>query len=339
MRRFPLGPALVLLLLIPIPLAAATAGAAASKASAEPAPDPAPDHNSELRLGREAYARGDYANAATHLARAAATFQVTGDREALAGAYLELGRVDLVGLGEPEKALTAFLKSAEIAARPPDALVWAAMAAEKLGLNGEARRYRERALAPPPRPAAEIPAKAAPAREPARAAASPPVPAPPKPPIAAPAAVKPPAPAAEPSAGDTGSAVEHFFAEHHEEAPAPAPDPIPLRNDDAFDHFFGPRAAPAAVAAPAPAAAAPAPKPQEERSRLFGRRKKPRAEKDKELAAEDKAAPAASGEPVGAFDYFFKKKRPAPAPPPKPAAPPAEGSGDKPAEGSEKPPA
>ncbi len=143
MRRVPLGPAVVVLALFAHGMPAA---AAEPKPTTAAVPAPA----DELRQGHEAYAHGDYANAAVHLARAAAGFQVTGDRESLAAAYLELGRVQLVGLGEPEKALAAFLKSAGVAARPADALLWAATAADKLGLPAEARRYRERAREPAP---------------------------------------------------------------------------------------------------------------------------------------------------------------------------------------------
>lgn len=184
MRRFPFGLAIVLLML--------TSGSAALAAEPKPTVAAVPDPKDELRLGREAYAHGDHANAAVHLARAAAGFQVTGDRESLAAAYLELGRVELVGLGEPEKALAAFLKSADVAARPAGALEWAATAADKLGLPAEARRYRKRAQepadkaaasgvapgSPPHRPihhkdkemASDAPAPAAPAAQPAPAA-------------------------------------------------------------------------------------------------------------------------------------------------------------------------
>jgi len=188
MRRFPLGPAVVLFTLVALPMPAAPAAAAepTPTAAAVPAP-PAPEN--ELRQGREAYAHGDYASAATHLARAAAGFQAIGDRESLAASYLELGRVELVGLGEPEKALAAFLQSAERAARPADALLWAATAADKLGLPAEARRYRERAQEPAKLPA---PHKPRPYRDKELAAAAQPTdpkPAPaPAPPAAAPAA-------------------------------------------------------------------------------------------------------------------------------------------------------
>jgi hypothetical protein len=360
MRRFPLGPAVVLLLVL----------APQMPSAADPVPSAAavPAPQDELRQGRAAYAHGDYASAATHFARAAAGFQVTGDRESLAAAYLELGRVDLVGLGEPERALTAFLQSAERAARPADALLWAATAADKLGLAGEAERYRERALEPPrpaPEPAPKAPAAAPAPKAPAVAAppamaapvAAKPAPAPaltgPVAPPAPPAPAKP-AVAPAPSPPRAEGAFDHFFVERPAPEPPPAPEPIPARDDTAFDHFFGPRVPPAAteeetaappVAAEAPApaaapgAAAPPPAPASRRESARDRHRKARTEKEKGPAAapakpDGKGAPAAGGQPVGAFDYFFKKKRPAPATPPAgpPAAAPADPPGDGPAE-------
>jgi tetratricopeptide (TPR) repeat protein len=138
MRRFSLASALV-----PLALAALLGAIASPLAAASPT------DNEELRLGKAAFARGENAAAADHLGRAAAELDIAGDTEALAAAYLELGRVQLIGLDRPHEAIAAFLKSAELAAWPADALLWAAEAADKLGLAAAAKHYRAQALRPP----------------------------------------------------------------------------------------------------------------------------------------------------------------------------------------------
>ncbi|HEY8019597.1 MAG TPA: YciI family protein [Thermoanaerobaculia bacterium] len=178
MRRVPLALHLALIFAAAIPVATSAAPLAAAR-----------PENAELRLGREAFARGENAAAAGHLSRAAAELDVSGDTEALAAVYLELGRVQLIGFGKADEAVATFLKSAELAARPADALLWAAAAADKLGIAAAARRYREQALRPPSAGKEAPPTKPAfhsmsrsPAAAPARPAAVAPDLPPPSPP-------------------------------------------------------------------------------------------------------------------------------------------------------------
>jgi tetratricopeptide (TPR) repeat protein len=164
----------------------------------------------ELALGREALAQRDYSTAAEHLTAATAALDPQGQREMLAEAWLQLGMADLAGLDRPEEALAAFRKSAELAANPASAWLWASTAAEKLGKAEEAAEYKARALAPP---------------------------APPKP---------KPAPAPEPAAPAKPDAFQHFFGPKEKEPAAaqPAPPPQaapaePVKKGDAFEHMFG----------------------------------------------------------------------------------------------------
>ncbi|RPH53740.1 hypothetical protein EHM82_07915, partial [bacterium] len=87
----------------------------------------------DLALGREALARKDHIAALEHLSRATGSLDPERDRESLADAWLQLGLTYLNGLDRPEPALGAFVKSAETAASPESAWLWASVAAEKLG--------------------------------------------------------------------------------------------------------------------------------------------------------------------------------------------------------------
>jgi tetratricopeptide (TPR) repeat protein len=160
----------------------------------------------ELALGREALAKREYGAAAEHLTAATAALDPQGQREMLAEAWLQLGMADLAGLDRPEEALTAFRRSADLAANPASAWLWASTAAEKLGRAEEAAEYKARALAPPapPKPAPE------PKPEPA--------PAPPK-----------------------EDAFQHFFGPKEPVAaqPVPPPQAAPVKKGDAFQHMFG----------------------------------------------------------------------------------------------------
>src|SRR5262245_28934259 len=69
-------------------------------------------------------------------------------------ALLERGIELLTGPGSDREALAAFLRAAELSERPASAWLWAAVAAERLGMFAEAGAYKARALAPAPaRPA------------------------------------------------------------------------------------------------------------------------------------------------------------------------------------------
>jgi tetratricopeptide (TPR) repeat protein len=170
----------------------------------------------ELALGREALAQRDYSTAAEHLTAATAALDPQSQRELLAEAWLQLGMADLAGLDQPEEALAAFRKSAELAANPASAWLWASTAAEKLRRAEEAAEYKARALAPP---------------------------APPKP---TPEAKPEPAPAAAPQAPAPAKpdAFQHFFGPKEPAAAQPAPPPQaapaePVKKGDAFQHMFG----------------------------------------------------------------------------------------------------
>src|SRR5690242_5615527 len=109
----------------------------------------------ELALGREAVAQKDWISAIEHFSRATGALDPQKDREALADAYLQLGLAYLNGLDRPAQALPAFVKSAELAASPATAWLWASTAADKLGRTKEATQYKQNAM--PPRIAQEEP--------------------------------------------------------------------------------------------------------------------------------------------------------------------------------------
>jgi len=210
----------------------------------------------ELSLGKEALAHRDFRAAAEHLTAATRTLDPQSEKEPLADAWLQLGIAELTGLTGLEHAadaLAAFRKSAELAASPSSAWLWAATAAEKLGRQEEAADLKARALAPPPAPeppmapsAPElVQAKAvAPAAPPAPEPVQPKLPDPaPEPVQAAPAA----APRPEPAPPQPAAAPE--------KAPAAPVKPAP----SAFQHFFGPKERKAPPAPPSPPAAAPPP--------------------------------------------------------------------------------
>jgi len=185
----------------------------------------------ELGLGLDAFGRKDYLEAVEHLARSTGALDPRQDGEGLAEAYLHLGLSYLNGLGRPERALPAFLKSAELGSHPESALLWASAAAERLGLAREAAEYKARAVPPAPAPAAPEPAAAA-AMEPAPAPSS--------------------APALE--APREGAAFQHVFGtkEREEKKPAEvkaekAPEEAPRPKEGAaFEHLFGRKKAPQA---------------------------------------------------------------------------------------------
>ena len=183
----------------------------------------------ELAKGREALARQDYQAAAEHLTAAVGDLDPRVQKEEAADAWLQLGLVQLTGLGRPEEALAGFQRSAELAANPASAWLWASVAAEKLGRSEDAGAYKSRALAPPPAPAAAAPPSETPATAPT-----------PQPEIPAAA----PGPAKEKA---KGAAFDHFFAkaatkpaekEKKEEA-EPASEQDTKKKVSAFDHFFG----------------------------------------------------------------------------------------------------
>lgn len=175
----------------------------------------------ELALGKEALASLDHLAAVEHLARATGALDAQRDREALADAYYHLGLSYLNGLDRPERALPAFLKSAELAAVPANAWYWASVAAGKLGRTEEAEQYK--ALVLPPSPA----------------------------PVTAPAAE---APREEPKT----DSFQHLFGAgkaepRTEEAPQPAPAPAAEgKKVTAFEHLFGKKRKPEAKEAPKP---------------------------------------------------------------------------------------
>ena len=168
----------------------------------------------DLALGREALARKDYIAALEHLSRATGALDPERERESLADAWLQLGLTYLNGLDRPEQALAAFVKSAEGAASPESAWLWASMAAEKLGRTDEAARYKARAIPPTPSPAPE------------------------------------PTPKPEPAADskEKPDAFRHFFggkkkdeaaAKPGEKKPEPEVEKKPGEKVDAFEYFFG----------------------------------------------------------------------------------------------------
>jgi hypothetical protein len=186
----------------------------------------------DLALGREALARKDYIAALEHLSRATGSLDPERDREILADAWLDLGLTYLNGLDRPEQALAAFLKSAEGAASPESAWLWASVAAEKLGRTEEAARFKTRAIRPTRAPEPEPAVKSIPV-----ASVEPIHPAP------------KPEPAAEPEPPkEKPDAFRHFFggkkkdertAKPEEKKPAPEVEKKEGEKVDAFDYFFG----------------------------------------------------------------------------------------------------
>ncbi|HKV10064.1 MAG TPA: tetratricopeptide repeat protein [Thermoanaerobaculia bacterium] len=248
----------------------------------------------ELALGREAVSQKDWISALEHFSRATGALDPQKDREALADAYLQLGLAYLTGLDRPAQALPAFVKSAELAASPATAWLWASMAADKLGRTEEATEYKKRAMPPSlareePAPPVSLEVQVA---EPEPAAVPEPeipAPVPPAPPVAETQSV--PAAAAEP--------VE----------PAPKPEAQPAE-PDAFEHFFGkkdePKPEPPKAAEPVAANAEPKPAP-DAFQHFFGGKKdgKPTEKAEPKPAAEKKP----EEKKVDAFDYFFGKKK------------------------------
>jgi tetratricopeptide (TPR) repeat protein len=188
----------------------------------------------DLALGREALARKDYIAALEHLSRATGSLDPERDREKLADAWFDLGLTYLNGLDRPEPALAAFLKSAEGAASPESAWLWASAAAEKLGRTEEAARYKARAIPPTPSPAPEP----EPAVESIPAASVEPLRPDPR-----------PEPAAEPEPPkEKPDAFRHFFggkkkdertAKPEEKKPEPEVEKKEGEKVDAFEYFFG----------------------------------------------------------------------------------------------------
>jgi hypothetical protein len=244
----------------------------------------------ELALGREAIAQKDWISAIEHFSRATGALDPRKDREALADAYLQLGLAYLTGLDRPAQALPAFVKSAELAATPATAWLWASMAADKLGRPEEATQYKERAVPPSlareePAPLVSVEVQVA---EPEPAAA-------PEPEIPAPT---PPAPPAAETQSVPAAAAEPL-------EPAAKPEAQP----DAFQHFFGkkeePKPEPPKPAESAPANAEPKPAPDAFQHFFGGKDGKPVEKAKTEPAAEKKP----EEKKVDAFDYFFGKKK------------------------------
>jgi tetratricopeptide (TPR) repeat protein len=177
----------------------------------------------ELKLGLDAFGRKDYLEAVEHLARSTGALDPRRDREALAEAYLHLGLSYLSGLGRPERALPAFVKSAELGAHPESAWLWASAAAERLGKVEEAADYKARAV--PPAPVVEAPAPVV------------------------------------PEIPREGAAFQHVFGPKEEKKPVEvktvkeekAPEPAPKPKEGAaFKHLFGKKKAPQAEPAKPP---------------------------------------------------------------------------------------
>ncbi len=126
----------------------------------------------EVLRARELVAAGETAAAVDLLEQVAGTLDSSAGDQA-AEARLELG-VAFLSAGEAGRALVAFLQSAEVAASPATAWIWASVAAEELGLDRESATYRRRALAGGAAPApSETPSSepSAPASPPASATA------------------------------------------------------------------------------------------------------------------------------------------------------------------------
>lgn len=268
----------------------------------------------ELALGREAFAQKDWISAIEHFSRATGALDPEKDREALADAYLQLGLAYLTGLDRPAQALPAFVKSAELAASPASAWLWASMAADKLGRPEEATRYKEKAMPqsvgsqPPPPAMIEVqaaepePVPAIPEREIIPAPEPPPLP-PAEPQSVPAAAAEPLHPEPKPEAQQP-DAFQHFFGKKDEpqreepkaaEPPSGEPRPAP----DAFQHFFGGKKEEKKAVEPAPEKK----KPEEKVDAFdyfFGKKKKdPKAEeaKPEETEAPPPTAPASSRAP------------------------------------------
>jgi hypothetical protein len=246
----------------------------------------------ELALGKEAFAQKDWIAAIEHFSRATGSLDPQKDREALADAYLQLGLSYLTGLDRPAQALPAFVKSAEFAASPASAWLWASMAADKLGRTEEATLYKEKAM-----PRSVTPQPPPPAMIEVQAAEIEPVPAVPEQEII-PAPVPPAPPAAE-QQSVPAAAAEPLRPEPRAEAqPAEA-------QPDAFEHFFGKKDEPKREepkAEPAPANAEPKPAP-DAFQHFFG------AKKDGKKAVAPAPEKKKPEEKVDAFDYFFGKKK------------------------------
>ncbi len=186
----------------------------------------------ELALGKEAYARRYYPKAAEHFRQAVKALDEGQERARLAEAYFQLGMTQLVGLGAPREALTAFLGSTAFSEEPATAFLWAALAAERLGRTEESARYKDQALLPP----------GANAQPEARAAA--------KLALEAPAPVETAAEEPEPAPEAKPDAFQHFFGPKGEsEKPTAAPEKespeVEEKEEeegekvDAFEYFFG----------------------------------------------------------------------------------------------------
>jgi hypothetical protein len=178
------------------------------------------------------------------------------------------------------------VKSAELAAAPASAWLWASTAADKLGRTDEAALYKEKAMPrsvvtsePPPPAMIEV-----------EAAEMEPVPAVPEREII-PAPVSP-APPAEEQQSVPAAAAEPL-----------RPEPKPESQPDAFRHFFGKKDEPKREEPKAaePPSAEPKPAP-DAFQHFFG------GKKDGKSAAKA-AEPKKPEEKVDAFDYFFGKKK------------------------------
>ncbi len=192
-------------------------------------------------LGRAALARGEYPVAVAHLE--AASRELEGkDRAQLSQLQTDLGIAYLTGLARPEDALSAFVRAADLAANPASAWLWASTAAQALGDQAEAERYRGLALGERLAPKAVKDGKDAETEKKPEVTTPPelPKPAPPKPlepepPVPpAPAPLAPEAaplkkPEAAPEAKPAGSAFDHFFkrkpADEPQEPAASEPPP------------------------------------------------------------------------------------------------------------------
>lgn len=181
----------------------------------------AQDPSGSLARARSAILQGDFVTAAADLTRAIETLDPKREGEALADAHLQRGFVYLTGLSRTEEALADFQRSAELARVPANAHVWASLAAEKLGRQDEAERYKALALAPPKAPSPSVQAAAP-----------------------APAPQAKPQPQEAPKAADP-DAVQRFFGKRGEEKKAAPAEVAPPQKEepkvDAFQYFFGRR--------------------------------------------------------------------------------------------------
>ncbi len=167
-------------------------------------------------LGREALARADYPAAVEHLEAASRELE-GGHRETLSQVQIDLGIAYLTGLAKPAEALRAFVRAADLAANPASAWLWASTAAQALGDEGEAARYKRLALGRRLVPAAPA------APEPPKSAA----------PAPAGAAEKVEAPSAAPKDKDLKDSKDS-----KDEKKKPEVAPVAKPSGSAFDHFF-----------------------------------------------------------------------------------------------------